>query len=231
MRGFSHTDLLPRNPDRYALKYVPHCYRTPSAEEIAARRIARELKLPTQAAIQAAAPEMALLIDGPCWLIPVPASDGSLTANLELARAIARFVPGARVKCAISRKHPVQSSFVRMMLGLPRLTIEQHAIVRIAGPLDLMPAYFVDNVTTTGTTVAASRRALGWGKGLAYADASKPFRANGTCPSPHERGIFFQIYEPLLASPFSSSAHFNITLRGHPNSIENSLCLCFRFRS
>ncbi len=34
------------------------------------------------------------------------------------------------------------------------------------------PLYFVDNVITTGTTIAACRRALGWGTGLAYADAS-----------------------------------------------------------
>jgi hypothetical protein len=37
-----------------------------------------------------------------------------------------------------------------------------------------LPVYFVDNVITTGTTVAACRRALGWGHGLAYADASTP---------------------------------------------------------
>jgi len=29
------------------------------------------------------------------------------------------------------------------------------------------PVYFVDNVITTGTTIAACRRALGWGTGLA----------------------------------------------------------------
>jgi hypothetical protein len=37
-----------------------------------------------------------------------------------------------------------------------------------------LPVYFVDNVITTGTTIAACRRALGWGAGLAYADASTP---------------------------------------------------------
>jgi hypothetical protein len=37
-----------------------------------------------------------------------------------------------------------------------------------------LPVYFVDNVITTGITIAACRRALGWGTGLAYADASKP---------------------------------------------------------
>jgi hypothetical protein len=73
--------------------------RTPSPEEIIARRTARDLKIPTFAAIQIALPLMAALIDNPCWLVPVPAGTGSLVANLALARAIASVVPGARVKC------------------------------------------------------------------------------------------------------------------------------------
>ena len=157
----------------HAAKYVPIGYRTPSSEEIIARRIARDLKIPTAAAIQIAAPQMAALIDGPCWLVPVPASNGSLIANLALARAIAELVLDARIKCAVSRAYPVESSASRRMRGLFGLTVEQHAIIRTAGPIQLMPLYFVDNVITTGTTIAACRRALGWGIGLAYADASR----------------------------------------------------------
>jgi hypothetical protein len=40
--------------------------------------------------------------------------------------------------------------------------------------MQLLPIHFVDNVITTGTTIAACRRAIGWGSGLVYADASKP---------------------------------------------------------
>src|ERR1035437_7837011 len=65
----------------HAAKYVPIGYRTPSSEEIIARRIAQDLKIPTAAAIQIAAPLMAALIDGPCWLVPVPASNGSPKVN------------------------------------------------------------------------------------------------------------------------------------------------------
>src|SRR5437667_11003364 len=85
------------NFDNYAGKYVPLRYRTPSPDELNIRRTAHDLKIPTDAAIQIAGPAMAALIDGPCWLIPVPASKGSLTANLALARAIAEIVAGARV--------------------------------------------------------------------------------------------------------------------------------------
>ena len=157
----------------YAAKYVSLRYRPASPDEAVARRTARELKTPTAAAIQIAAPEMAALIDGPCWLVPVPASNGSLNANLALARAIAVFVPGARVKCAVGRAYPVKSSYGRRMRGLFGLTVDEHAIIRTVGPIQLLPVYFVDNVITTGTTIAACRHALGWGIGLAYADASR----------------------------------------------------------
>jgi hypothetical protein len=162
----------------HVFKYVPIGYRTPSPEEINAGRTARDLKIPTAEAIQIAAPAMAALINGPCWLVPVPASTASLSANFALANAIAELVHGARVKCAIGRAHPVESSARRRMRGLPGLTVEEHAIIRAVGPIQLMPVYFVDNVITTGTTMAACRRALGWGIGLAYADASRwPHRA------------------------------------------------------
>src|SRR5439155_9498863 len=164
----------PMNTDTYAGKYVSPRYRTPSPDEFNVRRTARDLKIPTDTAIQIAAPAMAALIDGPCWLIPVPASDGNLIANLALARAIAEFVPGTRVKCVIARAHSVESSCERRLRSLPGLTVEEHAIIRTAGPMDALPAYFVDNVITTGTTIAACRLALGWGTGLAYADASTP---------------------------------------------------------
>jgi hypothetical protein len=175
----------------HAAKYVPIAYRTPSPEEIIARRTARDLKLPTAAAIQIAAPLMAALIDGPCWLVPVPASNGSLIANLALARAIAELVVGARVKCALGRAYPVESSASRRMRGLPGLTVEQHVIIRTSGPMQLLPVYFVDNVITTGTTIAACRRALGWGIGLAYADASR-------CPNLPRSGTGFDDC-PVLA--------------------------------
>ena len=156
----------------HAAKYVPIAYRTPSPEEIIVRRTAWDLKIPTAAAIQMAAPLMAALIDSPCWLVPVPASNGSLSANLALARAIADIVLGVRVACAVGRAYPVESSARRRMRGLFGLTVEQHAIIRTCGFMQLHPLYFVDNVITTGTTIAACRRALGWGIGLAYADAS-----------------------------------------------------------
>ena len=173
------------NSDTYATKYVPIGCRTLSPEEFHNRRIAQALKIPTEEAVAIAAPALAALIDGPCWLVPVPDSTGSLKANLALAQAIAEIVPGARVKCAVARQHPVESSCQRRLRALPGLTIDQHAIRRTAGPMQPLPLFFVDNVITTGTTVAACRRALGWGTALAYADAStRPHRKPQTSPIP-----------------------------------------------
>ena len=158
--------------DRYVFKYVANGRRTPSPDEIEVRRIARDLKLPTSEAIAEAAPKMAALIDGPCWLVPVPACDGTVAANLALANAIAEFADDLRVKCAVGRDHPVESSCDRRRRFLPGLTFEEHCIIRLVESLEILPLYFVDNVITTGTTIEACRLALGWGTGLAYADAS-----------------------------------------------------------
>ncbi len=158
--------------DKYAFKYIGAGCRTPSPEEIQVRCIAQDLKIPTDEAIKFAAPVMAALIDGPCWLVPVPASDGSVVANLALANAIAARVHGARVKNAVRRMKPVESSCDRRRRGLLGLTTDEHAIVRSTGPMNIMTLYFIDNVATTGTTIEACRRALGWGTGLTYADAS-----------------------------------------------------------
>jgi len=168
---------LPPSSHLYVTKYVPVGLRPLSPDETKARHTARALKIPTWRAIQIAAPQMAALIDGPCWLVPVPASNCNLVANLQLARAIAGILPEARVKCAVGRVRPIGTSHTRRVQGLPRWRIEAHGIIRTVAPIPLVPVFFVDNVITTGTTIAACRRALGWGTGLVYADASKPCAA------------------------------------------------------
>lgn len=159
-------------PALYAVKYVSPRMRPLTQEEGMIRATAYNLKLPTSEAVDTAAPAMAELITGPAWLVPVPASSGTLTANLLLARAISQLVPGTRVRCAVGRSRPVESSCKRRLRGLLGLLPAEHFMVRIAGPMAPFPVYFVDNVVTTGATIAACRRALGWGTGLAYADAS-----------------------------------------------------------
>jgi hypothetical protein len=129
---------------------------------------------------------MAALIQGPCWLVPIPASNTSITANLILARAIAALVPGARVKIALARSQPVESSTARRRRNRHGLKPEEHHLVRTDDPMNPLPVFFVDNVVTSGNTVRAARDALGWGTGLAYADASghRPRRKETAVVSP-----------------------------------------------
>jgi hypothetical protein len=103
---------------------------------------------------------------------PSHASSCSLAANLVLADAIVRLVPGAQVKCALARIRPVESSCRRRVRGMPGLVAADHTMIRTADLIDFLPIYFVDNVSTTGATLPACRDALGAGTGLAYADAS-----------------------------------------------------------
>jgi hypothetical protein len=66
------------------------------------------------------------------------------------------------------------------MRGLFGLTVEEHAIFRTSGPMQFLPVYLVDNVITTGTTMAACRRALCWGTGLAYSDAEERIESDSS---------------------------------------------------
>jgi hypothetical protein len=156
-----------------ARRYVSPRSRPITPDESETRRIAYALKRGEDIGI--AAHEMAALLppDLPTiTLVPVPASTGSIEANLILARAIAaEYGPHARVVSALNRVVPVESSCASRRRGLPGLTAAEHKFVRLGGWFTL-PVFLVDNVATTGATLAAARYALGFGTGLVFADAS-----------------------------------------------------------
>jgi len=169
------TVLVP--PILAARRYVSPRARPITPEESETRRIAYALKRGEEIAI--ATREMAGLLppDLPTLtLVPVPASTGSIEANLILARAIAsEYGPQARVVPALNRVVPVESSCARRRRGLPGLTAADHKFVRIGGWFAL-PVFLVDNVATTGATLAAAHHALGFGTGLVFADASPTYQ-------------------------------------------------------
>jgi hypothetical protein len=111
-------------------------------------------------------------------LMPVPASTGSIDANRQIANELAaevhRRYPDRRVqvKITVGRKHPVESSCVRRKRGLSGLRGDEHAMIRVAGPLTATGTayYFIDNMATTGATLAACRSALGFGDAIVWAD-------------------------------------------------------------
>jgi len=155
-----------------ARRYVSPRSRPITPEEAETRRIAYALKRGEETEI--AAREMADLLppDFPTLtLVPVPSSTGSIEANLILACAIAAaYSPQARVVAAIRRVVSVESSCARRRRGLPGLTATDHKFVRAGGWIAL-PVFLVDNVVTTGATLAAACRAIRFGTGLVFADA------------------------------------------------------------
>jgi predicted amidophosphoribosyltransferase len=170
-----------------AHKYVSPRARPLTPEEAEVRRIAYALKVPTAEACETAARDLAPLLDAAeapdthIVLMPVPASTGSTDANRqfanELAAEVHRRYPARRVqiKITVGRKHPVESSCVRRKRGLPGLRGDEHAFIRVAGPLTATGTayYFIDNMATTGSTLDACRAALGFGDGIVYADEGR----------------------------------------------------------
>ena len=170
-----------------AHKYVSPRSRPITPEEAEVRRIAYALKIPTSEACELAARDLAPLVDAAeapgthIVLMPVPASTGTIDANRqfanELAAEIHRRYPDRRiiVKVTVGRQHPVESSCVRRRRGLPGLRGEDHAMIRVAGPLTATNTayYFIDNMATTGATLKACRAALGFGSGIVWADAGR----------------------------------------------------------
>ena len=173
-----------------AHKYVSPRARPLTPEESEVRRIAYALKVPTAEACEIAARDLAPLLDAAeaeatsIVLMPVPSSTGSIDANRqfanELAAEVHRRYPTRRVqiKITVGRKHPVESSCVRRKRGLPGLRGEEHAMIRVAGPLTATGTayYFVDNMATTSATLTACRSALGFADGIVWADEGRALR-------------------------------------------------------
>jgi hypothetical protein len=151
-----------------------------SLEETETRRLAYAIKTTASpcADFDTAARDMAALITGPCWLVPIPDSTGNTDANARLAHMIANHMasaagtPGAQIIKAIYRTQPIQSQCTRHKHALGPIAPEQHHFARTRKALTLRQTYFVDNVTTSGNTMEAARLALGFGAGLVFADAA-----------------------------------------------------------
>ena len=193
----------------YAVRYVSPRSRPLTEDEKAVRQVAYDLKIPTPAAIEVAAPLMAALLNRePCWLIPIPSSSGSTEANMALCRAIKCHIPEARIIIGIGRIHPVESSCARRRRGWLGLSVKQHSFKRCCGPLLRLPVWFVDNVTTTGNTIKGAHLAFGTGGGIVYADASsytllRASRIDRVAPTPfdqHASGLKSHLTDRLASA-------------------------------
>jgi hypothetical protein len=144
-----------------------------SQAEAETRRLAYAIKDPRSPArdFETAACEMAALITAPCWLVPIPDSNGSTRANTILAAHIARHLPGAQIAKAIRRTRPIESQCARHRRNLPATPPEEHHLRAALSALSHRQLYFVDNVATSGNTMRAALAALQRGAGLVFADA------------------------------------------------------------
>ena len=171
-----------------ARKYVSPRERPLTPEEADTRRLAYALKVPTDEAIWDCATEMAAMIPSSEEIIlsPMPSSTGDLDANRALANRIAGHlkIRGCKVyvRITVARMHPVESSCARRRKGGIGLAPEEHAMIRVCGPISLAPLYFVDNVVTTGNTMEAARAAMGYGAGIVFADAASKFNQKEVLP-------------------------------------------------
>ena len=160
-----------------ARRYISPRTRTLTPEEHETRHISYRLKESRQwdfdHVTAIAAYEMAAMIEGPCALIPIPSSRGSTEANRRLANQIAKQVPGARVIDCLRRTRPVESSCQRHKTRRGALPVDEHHLERDPTKwLDTVRTYFVDNTTTSGNTLRAARKALGFGDALVFSDAA-----------------------------------------------------------
>jgi len=149
-----------------------------SQAETETRRLAYAIKDPSSPArdFETAACEMAALIQTPCWLVPIPDSNGSTRANTILAAHIARHVNAsaagtAQIAKAIRRTRPIESRCARHRRNLPATPPEQHYLKAALPSLCHRQIYFVDNVATSGNTMRAAFAAMQRGAGLVFADA------------------------------------------------------------
>ena len=142
-----------------------------SLQQAETRRLAYAIKDPASPVrdFDAAAREMAALIQTPCWLVPIPNSAGSTRANSILASIIATHCPGAQLAQALRRTRRIESQCSRHRRDLPSTPVVEHHIAATGRQLGCRQIYLIDNVCTSGNTLRAAHQALGKGCGLVFA--------------------------------------------------------------
>ena len=143
----------------------------------AAREIANRIKNPVDdEALQQAAEEMAPHVPEGATLVPAPSSTGLNRAMLVLSKYISQIVPGAIILEAVIRERPVASSLMLRRSGRRGVPLEDHiaSMKLVERPRLEHPVVVIDNVVTSGNTIAAIEKHLGREViGLAYADARR----------------------------------------------------------
>ena len=114
-----------------------------TADDTETRRLSYAIKAPAAdwTDYDTTGREMAALISGPCWLVPIPDSTGNTDANAKLAHAIARYTPGAQIVRALRRTRPIESQCARHKHALGPIPPDQHHLTRSNHMLTLRQTY------------------------------------------------------------------------------------------
>lgn len=158
-------------------EYVSPRERELTALEVQVRDVAYALKKANPTAVKYAAQSMSAHVPSGAVLVPIPSSQGDTSANLILAKEIAK-LSGAVVVDALYRPNKVMQSHQMRKMGLP-IPQNHHTFGVKPEYGEIMPqmtargrVFMVDNVITSGLTMKAGREALGNGaRGLAFAKA------------------------------------------------------------
>lgn len=135
------------------------------------RDLAYSVKSGDEKSIKTVANDMAKVLPDPknAVLIPIPSSYGDTTNNLMIAEEISR-ITGAKIADILT--NPIKQSQRQARInGIKTLSPEQMGM-KLRGNIPNGNIYFVDNVTTTGSTIRAARDIVGRGIGLVYAKAT-----------------------------------------------------------
>ena len=152
--------------------YSAHPYKSPRHSELTPdehniRNTAYAIKKAGSPELVSAATDMAKYVNPQTILVPMPSSKGDVSANKELADAIAK-ISGASVVDAIGIKAPRVSNRDLELSGRTRLTAKKMGFV-LRQSLDSRNVMFVDNVAASGATIQAAQNLINGGDGLVYA--------------------------------------------------------------
>lgn len=158
--------------DIACFEYISPRERQLEPHETKVRDIAYSLKSAKSEAIKYAAFYMAKHIPSGSILIPIPSSSGDTSANLALAKEIAKYKK-VEVIDFLKRSNKVTPSHELRRQGKP-IPGDHHQFSASDDKsfLSNKKVFMVDNVITSGATMNAARKAIGsFAKGIAFAKA------------------------------------------------------------
>ena len=157
--------------DVACFEYISPRERELTVKEEKIRDIAYGLKLGKSNAVRYAASCIAKFLPVGSILIPIPSSSGDTSANLILAKEIAKYKK-VQIVDLLKRSNKVTPSHELRKQGKEIPNDHHQFSIDDKSALVGKKVYMIDNVITSGATMNAGRKAIGgFAKGIAFAKA------------------------------------------------------------